>query len=630
MAAHQVNLDLGIADVHAVGGTGNPSPPENPAAVVRRISAELLGADDDASVKRKQRIAKMRARLGPKAATPASGAPDRRKRVPKTIHIRADIAPGGALHVRHMSDRTFYDGEGILLAADAAPDVADKPVWVQIAKQGAFAGHPSGPFRLDEKTFDEIIRNFRATENRVIPWDFEHASEMPATEGSIPERGAPAQGWITDLKIEGGDLYGLTNWGELAREYIHSKKYRFCSPAIRFGSKDRVTGKNIGARLTSVALTNEPFLDGMQPLAAKDGAAATVTMMSAKGESIVWDGPAQAWKTVGAASVSDVAVALKVSLDRPMHSPHEYMPKLKAALKLAPLATHAECADTLARVRDCCMKVGVDGMHDGERMSDYTGPLRDLVGASPGMTGVEFFEVVEDLIAHAMEQHVEEMHPGGAQINGDDGDDTTMDAKLKADLDAANTQVQDLTTKLRDAETKVKTLEAAVQGQPITLTLSDKETPAQAFARTFKVTLKAAESAADFVTRIVAENAQLLDDKTKREEADIQADVDLAFATYKDERKLTDAQKPALLRHAKRDREGFHEMYPPVPANHQHLLSGVVPPEPKPKLEPEPIVVPTYTEEVRRLMSEEKMTLSDAQEQASRNIAMLIAQKKGQ
>lgn len=153
----------------------------------------------------------------------------------------------------------------VQLRAEAA-----KPVWIQVAKPGQFRGHAAGPFELNETIFNEIIRNFKATANQRIPIDFEHASEQPATQGSIPTDGAPAQGWILDLKIEDGNLWGLVTWGEKARDYIRSGQYRYFSPAIRFAAKDRVTGERIGARMTSGAICNQPFLDGMKPLLATD------------------------------------------------------------------------------------------------------------------------------------------------------------------------------------------------------------------------------------------------------------------------------------------------------------------------------------------------------------------------
>jgi len=105
-------MDLGIADVHTPGATGGSSaqPLEDPAEVVRRVTADRMGAPaaaplTDAAAKRKARIdARKKRALGAPSVAPAPAPTDRRKRIPKTIHIRADLAPGGALHVRHMAN----------------------------------------------------------------------------------------------------------------------------------------------------------------------------------------------------------------------------------------------------------------------------------------------------------------------------------------------------------------------------------------------------------------------------------------------------------------------------------------------------------------------------------------------
>lgn len=159
-----------------------------------------------------------------------------------------------------------FIGESVELADTSAES---GPVWNQIARSGAFRGHSAGAFELNAEVFADIVRNFKAQANRRIPIDFEHASEADATSGTIPFMGAPAQGWILDLEVRGGDLWGLVEWLSPAKEYVKGGKYKFFSPAIRFNSRDRVTGKPIGARMSSGALTNNPFLDGMRPMAAK-------------------------------------------------------------------------------------------------------------------------------------------------------------------------------------------------------------------------------------------------------------------------------------------------------------------------------------------------------------------------
>jgi phage I-like protein/8-oxo-dGTP pyrophosphatase MutT (NUDIX family) len=190
----------------------------------------------------------------------------------------AEPAADGAL----MSDRTAVriDTARMGDAVDPAGvgvtcrmgDGAGKLVWIQLAEVGQFRGHPAGPFALTPRVFDEIVRNFER-DGLPVPIDYEHASEADPTSGNIPVHGAPATGWVhkVENRNEAG-LWGLVEWSPTARDQITSGAYRYLSPAVRFGAKDRVTGEQVGAKLTSAALTNQPFLKGMRPLAAKDDA----------------------------------------------------------------------------------------------------------------------------------------------------------------------------------------------------------------------------------------------------------------------------------------------------------------------------------------------------------------------
>lgn len=154
-------------------------------------------------------------------------------------------------------------------AVTLSTTVSDRPTWNQIACVGQWAGHPSGPFKLTPAHFAEMVDNFNATTNRRIPVDFDHCSEMDPREGSIPTQGAPAQAWILALDNRGAaGLWGLFDYLEPARSYVREGRYRFFSPTIRFNARDPKSGARNGCRLSSGALTNQPFLDGMQPLAA--------------------------------------------------------------------------------------------------------------------------------------------------------------------------------------------------------------------------------------------------------------------------------------------------------------------------------------------------------------------------
>jgi hypothetical protein len=201
--------------------------------------------------------------------------------------IRELLRQAASVRARNTEPAGFIRGEPVLLSLNLDADDDGKPVWIQLAKPGTFKGHPSGkPFTLDRGVFEQAIKNFRGNRDGRLPVDFEHASEQAATEGSIPTSGAPAQGWIVDLAIRpDGNLWALVEWGELAQQYIREGKYRYISPAIHLRMKDRVSGQEIGAYISSAGLTNQPFLDGMQPLAAsmKSHTALTSKLMSEKG-----------------------------------------------------------------------------------------------------------------------------------------------------------------------------------------------------------------------------------------------------------------------------------------------------------------------------------------------------------
>lgn len=157
-------------------------------------------------------------------------------------------------------------------------------VWNQIAIEGEYKGHPSGDFTLDAQAFTEIIENFRSHPSyepnpalraggcgEVVAWDFHHASEEPASAVGIA--GSPAQAWALDLEARKGadgliELWALVRWLEPAASYVKEGKYRWSSIAVWPDAVDPKTGEKVGWYMSSIALTNDPFIQGMAPLAA--------------------------------------------------------------------------------------------------------------------------------------------------------------------------------------------------------------------------------------------------------------------------------------------------------------------------------------------------------------------------
>lgn len=133
--------------------------------------------------------------------------------------------------------------------------------WIHVAMEGTWEGHPAGPFTLDRKVFEQCVRNFAAQANPA-PLDYEHTTTW------APE--ARAAGWVHDLEVRevGGvaHLWARVELTDRAATAIRAGEYRFSSGVFEFDSVDRRTAENVGCRMSSLALTNLPFIDGQEPI----------------------------------------------------------------------------------------------------------------------------------------------------------------------------------------------------------------------------------------------------------------------------------------------------------------------------------------------------------------------------
>jgi len=163
-------------------------------------------------------------------------------------------------------------------------------IRIPIAVTGQWKGAEK-EFSIGLDDLKEIRENFASKPTREINVDYEHASEVPfGTGGPVlsagrivkldePEEFGGQIGRSADRQIGSGKsipsahlptapsarfiLWGWFEPTDRARQLIAAKEYRYISPAIRWGAKDKVTGKTAGTVLTSVALVNKPFLEEM-------------------------------------------------------------------------------------------------------------------------------------------------------------------------------------------------------------------------------------------------------------------------------------------------------------------------------------------------------------------------------
>jgi hypothetical protein len=175
-------------------------------------------------------------------------------------------------------------------ANDTSAIVVPQFKWIHCANEGLYEGHHQGSFNLTRAVFEQFIRNFRENPQfragsktldggqtytggiePVLQFDYEHASEVPCWEGTIPETGAPAQGWVLDVAIREGANGGAQLWAfsELlddVRTKIAKRQIRWVSIAFALEALDWKTAKPRGPTLTSIAFTNHPFMQDLTPL----------------------------------------------------------------------------------------------------------------------------------------------------------------------------------------------------------------------------------------------------------------------------------------------------------------------------------------------------------------------------
>ena len=179
----------------------------------------------------------------------------------------------------------------ITLNASASPQGA---IRVPLAITGKWA-RGATTFAITRADLESIVHNFRERQNGEINVDYDHASEMPevAAGGPVPSAGRivrldpPKQMKNGSGKLEIGNgekepdfplptsysrflLYGWYEPTSRARQLLQNREYRFISPAIEWGAKNKRTGKSQGTTLTSVALTNRPFLEELPQIRLSD------------------------------------------------------------------------------------------------------------------------------------------------------------------------------------------------------------------------------------------------------------------------------------------------------------------------------------------------------------------------
>ena len=180
-----------------------------------------------------------------------------------------------------------------VVTLDARLDANALLVRIPLAVTGKWVRGPS-ELTITRQDLEEIVRNFEERQNGEINVDYDHASEMPevAVGGPIPSAGRivkldppapvargglgpPAGAPSAPLPPPDRSRYILWGWyepTERARGLIRNREYRYISPAIDWTARNKRTGRPQGTTLTSVALTNRPFLEELPEIRLSDPA----------------------------------------------------------------------------------------------------------------------------------------------------------------------------------------------------------------------------------------------------------------------------------------------------------------------------------------------------------------------
>lgn len=128
------------------------------------------------------------------------------------------------------------------------PDATTAPDWVELLPAGPDIVGRDGR-RWTMRDPDAVVAASRIGRDLVFDW--EHGSIQLSTAGVRN----PAAGWIKELAVRDGALWGRVDWTAAGRSDVETKAYRYLSPVFDFSKS---TGEIV--RFVSAGLVHEPNL----------------------------------------------------------------------------------------------------------------------------------------------------------------------------------------------------------------------------------------------------------------------------------------------------------------------------------------------------------------------------------
>jgi phage I-like protein len=137
-------------------------------------------------------------------------------------------------------------------------DVDSEKIF-QVFPPGEFRSGDGRPKNVKSWWFGDKLLDYLKNLMNDVVIDYEHQSVNALENG----KEAPAAGWLSEFVSNEKGLFGVNaKWTERAQTMLKQDEYRYISPVFTYDLK---TGEIL--KLHSIALTNTPAIDGMQPVA---------------------------------------------------------------------------------------------------------------------------------------------------------------------------------------------------------------------------------------------------------------------------------------------------------------------------------------------------------------------------
>lgn len=132
--------------------------------------------------------------------------------------------------------------------------------WAQVLRTGKFQLGPDRELDITTEMLDQMVENSKRYNE--APFDFDHLG----TSGKGKAGDGKAAGWAKKWERRGDKLYAFVEWTAEAADLIRKKAYRYVSATFLPKFFDPEAKKDVGPRLLGAAITNYPFVTGMDPL----------------------------------------------------------------------------------------------------------------------------------------------------------------------------------------------------------------------------------------------------------------------------------------------------------------------------------------------------------------------------